>query len=509
MSVFDVKQEFLDSPNPNNQTSISNIQHEQQEIFSQLNKQAEVLPINLANDQKSSSASHTSVIQQQSYSAVKNLTPKIMELSTNNMESSNSDSPQQQQPQLSHSEMQIKEEDNAGDYEYNYVFCKKVLKAQQTKGFLNNASPTPSVMAAAANPSQSQNNTNTTSNITNNSRNLEVPIITTTAASPPPSQQQVASGSYLMGPPAQISMNTSTSPTNLNPQQQQQLQINSMDASSSATAKVSSRNMALLRAKRLAAAQAVVAEDMGVNKDDAVLPENLGLPRERVISICNMDKHELDTYLDVGPPEDEEEDEEESNTELLQYFPTRGAEEKQNSLNAAKTTPTTNNTVTPTTNANNIRNPTALTQSDKMPSITAISTETSLASNANLNTQNVSTNQNSVGFRALPTFENNNNSSGFDSINSASVTTVGSASASLVQMSQKHQQQQLEKPIPANDLKQQQQLIQRNPQKRKINLNAVNATTDKNCIFLPISPNINGNGKAFNGKLKNVYYLAY
>lgn len=60
----------------------------------------------------------------------------------------------------------------------------------------------------------------------------------------------------------------------------------------------------------------VEPNDLVVKKDDLQpLKEDFILPRERFISICNMDRNALDTYLNSSPTEENSQD-----LELLQYF---------------------------------------------------------------------------------------------------------------------------------------------------------------------------------------------
>jgi hypothetical protein len=60
----------------------------------------------------------------------------------------------------------------------------------------------------------------------------------------------------------------------------------------------------------------VEPNDLVVKKDDLQpLKEDFILPRERFISICNMDRNALDTYLNSSPAEENSQD-----LELLQYF---------------------------------------------------------------------------------------------------------------------------------------------------------------------------------------------
>ncbi|XP_017130785.1 uncharacterized protein LOC108148309 [Drosophila elegans] len=387
--LLKIKQEIIDSP----------IQHQQPPMGAAYLQQ--VTPMNLATDQRSSGA-------------VRNLTPKILEMG----------SPAVLLAQQEPSPTGIVIKDEVEDYTSN-IFCKKVLKAQQTKGFWANS------------PS---------SGTTSGGGLLVPPTITTTSATPPPptnsNNSPVPGPGLSMGPPSQIMNASSVSPSG------------SVDS----TPKVASRNQMILRAKRVMAAEnaalAAAAEDSG-------LPENLGLPRERVISICNMDKHELDDYFLPG---EDEENSEEPDTELLQYFPMGDAEEKQlNSLDAAEQNW---NPQEPTT-INDGSAPEAMPAPGRGAANAAVVVVAAPA--AMLAPVPAST--------MLP-----------------GQAGVVSASASLALMSKKHQQQQHQ----LQSL--QQQLLQRSKQlpnisnnKRKISLsNASSNGSNKNCIFLPISPNING-----------------
>ncbi|KAH8343977.1 hypothetical protein KR084_002948, partial [Drosophila pseudotakahashii] len=376
--LLKIKQEIIDSP----------IQHQQPPM----GYLQQVTPMNLATDQRSSSA-------------VRNLTPKILEMG----------SPAVVLTQQEASPTGIVIKDEVEDYTSN-IFCKKVLKAQQTKGFWANS------------PS---------SGTTGGGGLLVPPTITTTSATPPPpnsGNSPVPGPGLSMGPPSQMMNASSVSPSS------------SVDT----TPKVASRNqMMILRAKRLMAAENAA---LAAATEDSGLPENLGLPRERVISICNMDKHELDDYF--LPGEDEENSEEPDN-ELLQYFQMGDAEEKQlNSLDAAEQN---RNPQEPTTMGSA---PEAMPAPGRGAAVVAAAAAmlAPVPATSMLHGQ----------------------------------AAVGSASASLALMSKKHQQQHQHQNL--------QQQLQRSKQlpiisnnKRKISLsNASSNGSNKNCIFLPISPNTNG-----------------
>lgn len=95
------------------------------------------------------------------------------------------------------------------------------------------------------------------------------------------------------------------------------------------TAKVTSLNSQQIRAKKIRFLQEreqLQLDDTNSSEKDSTLPENLGLPRERVISICNMDKKELDDYLNVT------EESEDQDPELLQYFQTGESDNKPTNI---------------------------------------------------------------------------------------------------------------------------------------------------------------------------------
>lgn len=76
------------------------------------------------------------------------------------------------------------------------------------------------------------------------------------------------------------------------------------------------------------------------------------IPRERVVSICNMDKDALDDYLNEGGDSQEQE------AELLQYFQTTSGQYK-NTQNTTTDTIASSNTATITTDSNAIPTPNA------------------------------------------------------------------------------------------------------------------------------------------------------
>lgn len=166
----------------------------------------------------------------------------------------------------------VKEEVSVEDYSSIPVFCKKVRQAQQAKGLWSG-------------PISSSHST----------------IL---------SQQSVITSNY-----ANCSNLTRSG-------------INELSLAND-TAKVSSLNSQLIRAKKIRFLQEreqLQLDDTNSSEKDSTLPENLGLPRERVISICNMDKKELDDYLNVT------EESEDQDPELLQYFQTGESDNKTTSI---------------------------------------------------------------------------------------------------------------------------------------------------------------------------------
>lgn len=511
MNLVNIKQEFIDSPgypsplgssDPSQSMLVDSKPISQYHSQYNHSQQQQMVPINLAAETKGGTRATSTVtasafehVRAQSLTntataAVKNLTPKIMELSVEN-------------PTLSSSpptQTVIKQEILADDYNTSNIFCKKVRKAQQTKGYWAN-SPT-------------------SANRTISSANL--PIITTTASTPPPTSASVITSppissntlnpgavittNYSMGPPAQMA--PSTSPNNQAIQDDMLL----------GQPKVLSRNLQQLRAKRLMAAAAGNSEtpDLSAVKDAADLPENLGLPRERVISICNMDKHELDDYfLPV-----EEENSEDQETELLQYFQMGDAEEKliKNSSSDAKriSNPTVSAHVT-----------TSSTTQPTPSSLTVASTRTMLTTSNNVNKmERAAKNEayngkpckqlsqqalNYLKHHSYPSLTQNKEQmcrTKLTSSKTATPLTVGTASASLEQITQKHQHQQSLQNL-SSQLQQPQQPQQPQPptsskvsNKRKINLNSSSSSditaARKNYSFLPISPNINTTSSSAN-----------
>ncbi|XP_054081834.1 uncharacterized protein LOC105213676 [Zeugodacus cucurbitae] len=436
--------------------------------------------------------------------AVKNLTPKIIELGA--AESAAISAGGAQEPNAV-----IKEEEFLDEYSTN-IFCKKVRKAQQTKGFwansptsatINNAVP---IITTTAAPKEVGASSNVLSAVATS-------VIATSAVA---SNQDAPTPSDLMGPPAQIVSTTSVSPSSslLGPDSGG----SASHPSTAASPKVLSRNMLQMRAKRhqimaaLAAEATANAANNLADPDAGDLPSNLGLPRERVISICNMDKHELDDYFVAGEVEEEPEDQD---TELLQYFQTRDAEEKLNSLDAVKTNrhPTvatlaataaiaTTKTSTPTTSRARAK-PLATKFSPQ-----TVSKQLSVQLNA-MDNGSYSSQELNSGFIAAASTKNQTATGAV--LTKASHTTtmaVGSASASLTFMSQKHQQQQQQSHTQVRKENMLQTLATNNTNlnKRKISLSGttLNAAeviaTRKNCIFFPISPNTNTNTGTRNNK---------
>ncbi|XP_053956424.1 uncharacterized protein LOC128862042 [Anastrepha ludens] len=552
--LVQIKQEILESP------TMQRIQHlpaaapqlpqmaTVTDNFLQQQQQQQMLPMNLVTEQRTvlarapPSASAFGVVQAQpqtsqqrqpvrtalvglpsSTTAVKNLTPKIIELGASSSAAGPANA-------VHEPTTVIKEEEFLDEYNPN-IFCKKVRKAQQTKGFWAN-SPT-SVSSNVVVPTITT--TAPASEVVALSTSLAAvatSVIATSAMSSSHSsacnQDAGLTPTDLMGPPAQIGSNPSVSPSN---------SILGADSSgttpqppTAASPKVLSRNMLQMRAKRqqiIAALTAEAAANASNNLPDgdaSDLPANLGLPRERVISICNMDKHELDDYFVADEVEEEPEDQE---TELLQYFQTRDAEEKLNSLDAIKSS----------------RHPTALTQAaiTTMPATTmsTVVVSTALAKTPTLVTKSTPQIAKDVGRQQSAqivatdgySYASQLSNGGFTAsarnkkhmalgttatkaANPTTTMAVGSASASLTFMSQKHQQQQHHQQQMHSQTRKgatQQTLATShiNNNKRKISLSGptLNAAevmaTRKNCIFFPISPNSNTGSGGSNGT-KNI-----
>lgn len=555
LNMVKIKQEVIDSPSyptaaPSIDSDTKNIPiyqaaplNQNQNHLHHHQQQQQIMPINLATETRGGIANRpTSTITAASAfehvvrttpptmtmtnsnnnnaatNAVKNLTPKIMELAVETtpvVPISSSPPPGQ---------TTIKQEVGVDDYNTANIFCKKVLKAQQTKGVWPN-SPTSNRISASR---------------------TSLPIITTTASTPPPvpasvvasptnnstldSSSTTAAGivtNYSMGPPAQMA--PSTSPNN-----------SSLQEDAMGQPKVVSRNLQQLRAKKLLSVNPATCDppDLSVVKDAADLPENLGLPRERVISICNMDKHELDDYfLPV-----EEENSEDQETELLQYFQMGDAEEKLTKNSSSDAKRNSYSTVPIQMMSSQLTSTTlSVTMSSGVQLTTAPITTTTTTSAAaarqmltmiqanrrgggdsSLNGDNNSCkstkqlSQQAINYLksthlSSSSLNHHRAESNKQQLSSKPATTsaVGTASASLEQITQhKHQQQNLlqnqtRTQTITTTVMPQGQNLQQTPQpptkvsyKRKINLNTTSSSSDitaarKNYSFLPISPNIN------------------
>lgn len=555
LNMVKIKQEVVDSPSyptaaPSIDSDTKNIPiyqaaplNQNQNHLHHHQQQQQIMPINLATETRGGIANRpTSTITAASAfehvvrttpptmtmtnsnnnnaatNAVKNLTPKIMELAveTTPVAPISSSPPPGQTT--------IKQEVGVDDYNTANIFCKKVLKAQQTKGVWPN-SPTSNRISASR---------------------TSLPIITTTASTPPPvpasvvasptnnstldSSSTTAAGivtNYSMGPPAQMA--PSTSPNN-----------SSLQEDAMGQPKVVSRNLQQLRAKKLLSVNPATCDppDLSVVKDAADLPENLGLPRERVISICNMDKHELDDYfLPV-----EEENSEDQETELLQYFQMGDAEEKLTKNSSSDAKRNSYSTVPIQMMSSQLTSTTlSVTMSSGVQLTTAPITTTTTTSAAaarqmltmiqanrrgggdsSLNGDNNSCkstkqlSQQAINYLksthlSSSSLNHHRAESNKQQLSSKPATTsaVGTASASLEQITQhKHQQQNLlqnqtRTQTITTTVMPQGQNLQQTPQpptkvsyKRKINLNTTSSSSDitaarKIYSFLPISPNIN------------------
>lgn len=177
--------------------------------------------------------------------------------------------------------MSISEIDEAADVE-QAICCKKVRAAQESKGF------------AVPSPKMPQH-------------------------SPDPRIPNLSPASMLMRPPACDSsmIGTISEPTNLsgNPE------LNSIESSASSSTNTNSLQLPNKRAaqnisgrvKRLRFRKHESVAGMNETKVDDISTDII-IPRERVVSICNMDKDALDDYLNEGG------DSQEPEAELLQYF---------------------------------------------------------------------------------------------------------------------------------------------------------------------------------------------
>ncbi|XP_055850134.1 uncharacterized protein LOC129914774 [Episyrphus balteatus] len=507
LSALAIKQEVPDSPNssqPRRQQQL-HFQHSPAPFDSQMHGQ-QLLPMNLVTE---SERSRTLGGQLPPNSSVaKNLTKTIVDLPP-------SVSLLPIDPQLS----SVKEEIINDEYNPQNVICKKVRRAHQTKG----------ILATSNTPSSSISGTS-----------IEAQAAAQAIELPPTS-----GSNYSMGPPAQITTSAMESAKFASQLRARKLRL--LQAHPEMYQSYDPQHQQLLGQQQQ---QPALVDNVEITEDkDGVLPENLGLPRERVISICNMDKHELDDYLHTND-EDNSQDQE---AELLQYFQTGDAENNNNNKQApqqqqqqlqqqqlqlqqppsidahnpalaginnsnsafeAPSKKKSNNTITSNAGNSFTKDREDITQlrnylhqnfnKDSSEAVGAIAAATAANQKGNFQGQKFTSNGNHC---ILP-----------------GIFNEGSASASLVIMSQKHLNE-ITSPsrdtaiaaaaaasFPTTAMAASTAITSRNhsmatssvstsnnmraTQKRKINLNAMvpaPSTTQrrKNCTFFPISPNIN------------------
>lgn len=180
---------------------------------------------------------------------------------------------------------------DGSDIEQN-IYCKKVKRAQESKGLLNMCpSMNPYLSAPHQHPAQPQlpHKEKTTSTLTSDaSQMMQSPAYSN--FQPPAMAQHPKDGD---GP---------------------QLEDDGNGATTSASSNKRSTNSFLLRNKKLrflknSAALSALNETKVVDMTTDII-----IPRERVISICSLDKDALDGYLNEGDNSQEQE------AELLQYF---------------------------------------------------------------------------------------------------------------------------------------------------------------------------------------------
>ncbi|XP_055923785.1 uncharacterized protein LOC129954119 [Eupeodes corollae] len=520
LTALTIKQEIPDSPiSLQSRRQQLHFQNASAAFDSQMHGQ-QLQPMNLVTE---SERSKTGPLPTSSL-VVKNLTKTIADLSP-------SVSLLPIDPQLS----SVKEEIINDEYNPQNVICKKVRRAHQTKGIL------------ATSSTQSSSISGTTNEVQAAAQAIELP--------------PVSGSNYSMGPPAQITttaMESAKLATQLRARKQRLLQAHSDMYQSYDT-----QHQNILGQQQQQ--PPTLVDNVEITEDkDVVLPENLGLPRERVISICNMDKHELDDYLNTND-EDNSQDQE---AELLQYFQTGDAENNNNinkqlpqqqqqhqqlqlqeqpgidaknptlavisNINSAFEAPSkkkSNNTMT-----NSSCNSFTKDREDITQLRNYLHQNFNKDSNETIGAMNTAMAGNQRGNFQGQKFTSNGNHCILPGI-----FNEGSASASLVIMSQKHLNEitspsrdtsaaaaaaasaAASSSLPTTPMAVKTAAISRNnsmgtssvsisnnvrgTQKRKINLNAMvpaPSTTQrrKNCTFFPISPNINvSNNKSNNTTL--------
>lgn len=153
--------------------------------------------------------------------------------------------------------------------------CKKVKRAHESKG-----------LVAAASPKVAQ------------------------SVSPQPAKAQLSPSSALMRPPNYIDTQFQSQATDLSLNTGESVDL---PASPQQSDNKRTINTASNRPKRLRFRKQVSIAGMNETKVDDITTDII-IPRERVISICNLDKDALDDYLNEGDNSQEQE------AELLQYF---------------------------------------------------------------------------------------------------------------------------------------------------------------------------------------------
>lgn len=106
-------------------------------------------------------------------------------------------------------------------------------------------------------------------------------------------------------------------------------------------------NNTVVRLKKLRFNKHASVAGMNETKVDDIATDII-IPRERVVSICNMDKDALDDYLNEGGDSQEQE------AELLQYFQTTSGQYKNTQNTATDTIASSTHATTVTTDSNSI-----------------------------------------------------------------------------------------------------------------------------------------------------------
>ncbi|XP_055302540.1 uncharacterized protein LOC129568541 isoform X2 [Sitodiplosis mosellana] len=202
--------------------------------------------------------------------------------------------------------------DDASDIEHT-VYCKKVRRAQEEKG----------LSVSLTSPKMSQ----------------QSPEMKTSTLSP---------ASLLMRPPL------CEAPTDLSVNSNEMANVNNSDIRNDSpnsnmlqipNKRTTANTMGRLKKLRFIKHASVAG--MNETKVDDIATDII-IPRERVVSICNMDKDALDDYLNESCGDSQEQE-----AELLQYFQTTSGQYK-NTQNTSTDTVASSHTATITTNSNTI-----------------------------------------------------------------------------------------------------------------------------------------------------------